>query len=67
MQKFLTYRCCRNEQAKGSKHGNILNDSPVNDQPVIYFGPGLSNHTSESILNRVSILRIKHFFRDDDI
>ena len=42
MQKYLTYRCCRNEEAKRSKHGNILNDNPVNDQPVIYFGPGLS-------------------------
>ena len=57
MQKYLTYKCSRNEEAKRSKHGNILNDNLVNDQPVIYFGPGLSNHTSESILNRVSILR----------
>ena len=50
MQKYLTYRCCRNEQAKRSKN-------PVKDQLVIYFGPHLSNHASESILNRVSILR----------
>ena len=64
MQKYLTYRCSRNEEAKRSKHGNILNDNPVNDQPVIYFGPGLSYHTNESILNRVSILRIQHYFRE---
>ena len=50
MQKYLTYRCCRNEQAKRSKN-------PVKDQLVIYFGPRLSNHASESIFNRVSILR----------
>ena len=71
MQKYLTYRCCRNEEAKRSKHGNILNDNPVNDQPVIYLGPGLSNHTSESIniesrLNSPKYHRlIKHYFPEN--
>ena len=72
MQKYLTYRCCRNEEAKRSKHGNILNDNPVNDQPVMYLGPGLSNHTSESInivesrLNSPKYHRlIKHYFPEN--